>query len=308
MEGNRWVARPKFGLPAPSAGAVRLFCFTPAGAGPTVYTSNSWAKLPPSIELAPVLLPGRAQRFGEQPLKTVAAIAQQAFEGLRPALGERPYALYGHSLGSCVALEFARLIVAAGLPRPIHVFLAAKGAPLATNADPMASIPGDLDFVKAVQVKYQSEAMQMVIDNPDLMEMVIPMMRADFGAAESYVVTAAAQPLDIPVSAIGGSEDVYTEEHFTAWAQFVQPGAEAAVLLRARLWTACATDSVFAISTDRVLAWRHNASGSNPHVLRQRPPTRALRPTDQDIGVVASSYLRANYFSATCTDLSGVGV
>eukprot|EP01048_Picozoa_sp_COSAG05_P022014 COSAG05_NODE_4245_length_1606_cov_18.880557_2_plen_250_part_00 len=224
MEGNRWVARPKYGLPPPVVGAVRLFCFTPAGAGPTVYSSNSWTKLPPSIELAPVLLPGRAQRFTEEALRTVEEIAAQALDGLRPALAERPYALYGHSLGSCVALEFARLVAAsADLPQPVHVFLAAKGAPLTPSSNPMASIPGDMDFVRAVQAKYESQAMQMVIDNPDLMEMVLPMMRADFGAAESYVV-GTAEPLSVPVSAIGGSKDVYTEQHFTAWAQFVKPG------------------------------------------------------------------------------------
>jgi hypothetical protein len=66
-----WIGRPRFGLPPPAADAVRLFCFTPAGSGPTTYTQNAWAELPSSIELMPILLPGRAQRLGEPPLRTV---------------------------------------------------------------------------------------------------------------------------------------------------------------------------------------------------------------------------------------------
>ena len=97
MEGNKWIGRPKFGLPAPSPDATRLLCFTPAGCGPTTYTQHGWASLPASIEVAPVLLPGRAQRLGEAPLRTVAEMAAGAAQALAPLLGERPYAVFGHS-------------------------------------------------------------------------------------------------------------------------------------------------------------------------------------------------------------------
>jgi surfactin synthase thioesterase subunit len=224
MEGNKWISRPKFGLPAPTADAVRLFCFTPAGAGPTTYTQNGWSNLPASVELAPVILPGRGQRFCEPVLKSVAEMAAAVFEGLRPILAGRPYALYGHSLGSLVAFEFARLVAAAGAPAPVHIFLAAKGAPLTLDpATHLSTISDDMAFVKAVQEKYQSESMQMVIDSPDLMEMVMPMMRGDFSAAELYTVPAA-EPVPYPTSAIGGDKDQYTEANFVAWEQFIKPG------------------------------------------------------------------------------------
>ena len=183
---NPWTGRPRFGLPQPSADALRLFCFTPAGSGPTTYTQNGWAELPPSIEVMPVLLPGRAQRIGEPALRSVEEMASGAFAALRPMLAERPYALFGHSLGASVALEFARLVAAeaaAGLPQPKHFIASARLPAGSPTAGPrLTAIADDRAFITAIHGKYGT--LQMVLDSPELMEMVLPMMRADFGAAE----------------------------------------------------------------------------------------------------------------------------
>ena len=200
---NLWSGRPRFGLPAPAADAVRLFCFTPAGAGPTTYTQAAWATLPPSIEILPVLLPGRAQRLAEPPLQSVEAMAEGALEGLRPMLAERPYALFGHSLGASVALEFARLVATDGsVPQPVHLIVSArlpqgslKAATSSGDSRTLSEIVDDREFIAAIHGKYGT--LQMVLDNPDLMEMVLPMMRADFRAAEAYVLAPLASPLPV---------------------------------------------------------------------------------------------------------------
>lgn len=204
---NPWIGRPRFGLPQPTDSAVRLFCFTPAGAGPTTYTQNAWAELPPSIEIMPVLLPGRAQRLAESPLRSVEEMAAGALKGLRSMLAERPYALFGHSLGASVALEFARLIAAeASVPQPVHLIVSArlphgslKGAADTGGASLVSGIADDREFVAAIHGKYGT--LQMVLDNPELMEMVLPMMRADFGAAEAYTLVPLASPLTVRIPA-----------------------------------------------------------------------------------------------------------
>lgn len=199
---NPWTGRPRFGLPQPTASAVRLFCFTPAGGGPTMYTQHAWAELPPSIELMPVLLPGRAQRLAESPLDSVEAMAAGALRGLRPMLDERPYALFGHSLGASVALEFARLVAADGaVAQPVHLIVSARlpqGSlkPVSGGGGRLLSdIADDREFIAAIHGKYGT--LQMVLDNPDLMEMVLPMMRADFRAAETYALSPLESPLAV---------------------------------------------------------------------------------------------------------------
>ena len=199
---NPWTGRPRFGLPQPTASAVRLFCFTPAGGGPTMYTQHAWAELPPSIEVMPVLLPGRAQRLAEPPLDSVEAMAAGALRGLRPMLDERPYALFGHSLGASVALEFARLVAAeGGVAQPLHLIVSARlpqGSlkPASVGGGRLLSeIADDREFITAIHGKYGT--LQMVLDNPELMEMVLPMMRADFRAAETYALAPLESPLPV---------------------------------------------------------------------------------------------------------------
>jgi surfactin synthase thioesterase subunit len=167
-----------------------------------MYTQHAWAELPPSIEVMPVLLPGRAQRLAEPPLDSVEAMAAGALRGLRPMLDERPYALFGHSLGASVALEFARLVAAeGGVAQPLHLIVSARlpqGSlkPASVGGGRLLSeIADDREFITAIHGKYGT--LQMVLDNPELMEMVLPMMRADFRAAETYALAPLESPLPV---------------------------------------------------------------------------------------------------------------
>ena len=68
---NQWVTCP---FPQPDA-ALRLFCLPFAGGGASIY--RTWGKLLGStVEVCPVQLPGRENRFSEPAFKNAQALAQ----------------------------------------------------------------------------------------------------------------------------------------------------------------------------------------------------------------------------------------
>ena len=93
-ERPRWVIRP---VERPAA-ALRLFCFPFAGVGASSF--RGWTDLlPDEIEVAAVQLPGRESRLREPcvtKLTDAVAGVMSGFEGLL----DRPFALFGHSLGA----------------------------------------------------------------------------------------------------------------------------------------------------------------------------------------------------------------
>jgi len=56
-----------------------------------------------------------------------------------------------------------------------------------------------------------------VLENVELMELLLPILRADFAVCETYVYEAD-DPLDCPISAFGGLQDEYvSRESLGAW-------------------------------------------------------------------------------------------
>jgi medium-chain acyl-[acyl-carrier-protein] hydrolase len=89
-----------------SKARCRLFCLPHSGSGASQF--YSWQNfLPPVLDICPIQLPGRENRFREAPLTQVHRIAEILAAELRPYL-DRPYILYGYSTGAVIAFELAR--------------------------------------------------------------------------------------------------------------------------------------------------------------------------------------------------------
>ena len=196
-----WVLRPR---PVAEA-SYRLFCFPYAGIGPSAY--RSWIQaLPESIEARLVQLPGREGRWKESPLTSLDDIAARVTEAIAPEL-DRPFAFYGHSLGALAAFEVARRLRRAGAAGPAHLFVAAHRGPHLPNPHPEMRQLADNAFVAELRRRYDGIP-QAVIDNPELLELMLPCLRADFHAYETYTYVSE-PPLSCPISAFGGDHDLY---------------------------------------------------------------------------------------------------
>jgi medium-chain acyl-[acyl-carrier-protein] hydrolase len=181
--------------------ALRLFCFPYAGGSAAIY--RPWAaSLPPAIELCAVQLPGRGERLDEPSYTDLRALVGDAEAALLPYL-DKPFALFGHSMGAMIAFELARRLRDRGL-NPVHLFLSARRAPqLEVEEEITYNLP-EPEFID--EVRRLNGTPQEVLEHPELMQMVLPLLRADFEVVETYRYEPGA-PLDCPVTVFGGLQD-----------------------------------------------------------------------------------------------------
>lgn len=213
LPGDR--AAQNFLRPRPvAAPRLRLFCFPYAGGSATVY--HQWpAALPADIELVAVQYPGRATRMREAPCTRLQALLDDIEAGILPQL-DRPYAFFGHSMGATVAHELARRLLAANRPLPKHLFLSGRSAPqLAPCKAPIHALP-HAEFIAAMRELNGTPA--EILEHRELMEMLAPIIRADFEVLETWQYEPTA-PSAIPVSVFGGIADAAVPlENLDAWA------------------------------------------------------------------------------------------
>lgn len=179
-----------------------MFCLPYAGGGASVY--NSWSKsFPDSIELQAVQLPGRESRYNESKLTDIHETAKALADSIKPYL-DRPYALFGYSMGAMVAFELIRELRRRGEPQPIQLFVAAMRAPQTQPTCPsLTHLPFD-GFLE--QMRHYYDPPQDVMNLPELLEIILPTLRADMKMCEDYIYTPE-PPLGNPVHAFAGRED-----------------------------------------------------------------------------------------------------
>lgn len=181
----------------------RLFCFPHAGGGPVIFFD--WPKLlGPEIECVSLQSAGRGYRLQEEPLTSVEHLVAEIADDFS-SFTDKPFAFYGHSFGGILAFELTRQLRRMDLPRPHHLFVAASRPPqLELPYAPIHQL-ADRDFVESLQARYGGIPLAIYRD-PDLLEMFLPAMRADFTAYETYRFHPD-EPIDIPITAFAGAED-----------------------------------------------------------------------------------------------------
>ncbi|OIK06006.1 thioesterase II family protein [Streptomyces monashensis] len=221
--------------PAPDA-AVRLVCLPHAGGSASFYFPVAKA-LSPGVEVLAVQYPGRQDRRLEPPETDLRILADRIVTALEP-FTDRPYALFGHSMGAMVGFEAARRLEAAGRG-PVELFVSGRRAPaLDRDGDRQ---PGTDEEVIA-EIRALNGTGSMLLDDPETRDMILPALRADYGAVRSYRYVPS-PPLHCPVTALTGDSDPKAKvTEVAAWEQHtlgtfelnVLPGGHFYLLDRAR--------------------------------------------------------------------------
>lgn len=191
----------------------RLFCFPFAGGGAAFY--RTWPNnLPDGVEVSAIRPPGRETRLREQPHARLSSLVEAAAEALAPTL-DLPYAFFGHSMGGLLAYELARHFRARAFPPPARLFISGYRAPHRPAHHPPVHQADAPVILKRLRNLNGTPA--AFFDNEELVEMMLPGIRADFSVLETYVFRAD-EPLDCPISAFGGYQDSEASEaDVNAW-------------------------------------------------------------------------------------------
>ncbi|MBZ5710238.1 thioesterase II family protein [Nannocystis pusilla] len=194
---------------------MRLLCFAHAGGGSAPFVR--WgAAMPEGVAVCPVRRPGRESAYSQPLLRDTRAIVDGTLRALQP-LPPCPTALYGHSFGALVAYEVAAAMQAAGAT-PELLIVSAKPAPHIPPALPnLAHLP-DEQFVRELDRLYGGIPGE-VKAVPELLELMLPVIRADVAASESYR-HAPGPPLRCPIVACSGRDDRAVEpERLRRWGE-----------------------------------------------------------------------------------------
>ncbi|HDR7891115.1 MULTISPECIES: thioesterase II family protein [Bacillus] len=191
---NKWFLRE------PSATSkARLFCLPYSGCGASMY--RQWPYFIGDIEVCPVQLPGRENRYIEESYSSYEELAEQVIPNLLPYL-DRPFAFFGHCGSALPCYEIALQLIRNGQPMPSHLFISSQVAP---HDGPQGR------FLTMSDVELYEELKHLIIQMggapiPDLIELNLGVLRKDVDANKKY------KPIDITklncqITAVGWNDD-----------------------------------------------------------------------------------------------------
>jgi medium-chain acyl-[acyl-carrier-protein] hydrolase len=181
---------------------LRLFCFPYAGGSGTMFRSWRMA-MPPGVDVCGVQLPGRGTRVRERYFRHIDTLVPALTEAILP-LCDRPFAFFGHSVGALIAFEVARHLRRQKGPEPLLLIASGRRAPqLPSEQPPIYALPHDAFVEELRQLEGTPEE---VLHNQELMDLLIPTLRADFEICDTYEFQPGTS-LSVPIIAYGGADD-----------------------------------------------------------------------------------------------------
>jgi len=178
----------------------RLFCFHHAGGGPSLF--REWQNdVPMGTEVVAVALPGREGRIAEKPVTQLRTLVDMLVKVLPVDL---PFAFFGHSLGAIVGFELARQLHERSMPLPQHLFISASLAPHLCRRDTSRAQLSDAELLRLLEGFGGTP--REVLQHPELRDMVLSILRADFNLIDEYSVPDG-YTTRLPITAYAGTMD-----------------------------------------------------------------------------------------------------
>ena len=208
MHPSPWLVRE----PKRTSRRLRLYCFCYAGGSASTYAS--WqAQLDPAIEVCAVQLPGRGSRMAERPFTAMPEL----IKALALVIGREdslPFAFFGHSLGGLLAFELARYQKLHYMRMPEHLIVSGCDAPQFRSPSRRLHALPDHELIDVL--KDFNGTPPGVLEHRELMDLLLPTIRADFALVDDYVYRPGL-PLKMPITVLAGRRDDHTVEQVEGW-------------------------------------------------------------------------------------------
>jgi len=169
--------------PAGRGRVLQLFCFAHAGGSAEMF--RQWQPLlPQGVVVRPVELPGRGKRFCDPFSPSLDTAATEAAVTMAPLTAQGGYAIFGHSLGSVMALEVARHLESMGRPPARALIVSGRVPPhVARREAPLHTAD---DEALLAEVRRLGGTPDEVLRDEQFIEYLLPIVRNDFRLLETH--------------------------------------------------------------------------------------------------------------------------
>lgn len=210
---EKWLITKKTGRRA----TFRLFCFPFAGGGASVF--RLWqSSFPEDVEVISVQYPGRENRISERPIADLHALVACITDVLMPR-SDLPFAFFGHSLGAKIAFETSKELFKRNGLYPLCLLVSGCRAPH-LSVDRKIHHLDDKEFVESLRL--YNGTPEAVLKNTELMDIFLPMLRADFILDEKYTSEIGVK-INCPIYAFGGDQDIIAPfSSIREWSRFTE--------------------------------------------------------------------------------------
>jgi len=195
-------------------GRLRLLCFPHAGGSASFFFPVS-ARLAPDIDVRAVQYPGRQDRRAEPNIDNVPDLADAIHDAMLP-LADGPLAFFGHSMGAVLAYEVALRLEEAGVAPLTQLFVSGRRAP-SRHRETSVHRRDDQGVVE--ELRRLSGTQSDLLSDPETLEMILPAVRNDYRAIETYRPSPG-RSLRCPITVyVGDSDPQVTIDEAGAWAE-----------------------------------------------------------------------------------------
>lgn len=202
---------------------IKLFFLPHAGGSAKGYMTMSKYLNTSVIEPIPLEMAGRGKRTKEKCFTEIRSCVEDLYQRIKPEIVDSSYAFFGHSLGTIVGYELIKYIEMKGDKSPVCGFFSGRVAPDYHFPGPVLSGLPNSDFIAEFN-RFQGLPPE-ILENEKILELVLPILRADVQLAESYKVVAP-NKIHCDVYAFYGEKDVLvSREGVEAWREVTDKAA-----------------------------------------------------------------------------------
>jgi myxalamid-type polyketide synthase MxaE and MxaD/epothilone polyketide synthase D len=180
---------------------MRVFCLPYAGGNVAIY--KQWrAETPGDVRFYALELPGRGARLTEPPLTDLGALARTLAAEMHTIFAERPFALFGHSLGGLIGAQLSIELRRYGVA-PDHLYLSAISCP---GRDTVTHWHRLTDEALLDEVRRAGGTPRKMLDKKAFTALLLPVLRADLQMLD---LPSFDHALTVPVTTFSGARDLF---------------------------------------------------------------------------------------------------